>query len=238
MAKMTYTFEDRIAVITFDDGKMNVINWDFINELNESLDRAIHDKAGALILTTGRPGIFSAGLDVKLLPTLSLMNHYRFSHAFAETMLRLYQFPIPTIAAYAGHAIAGGALMSFACDRFLAVDGPYRIQMNEVVNNMVLPSWIALICKSSIPHRWQREALLHARAYSPREAFDRQIIDTLLDVGDDAMEKAKAVAREFLKLNPRAYADTKDFLLREDVNRVLGIMEKEFMEVRERRGDS
>ena len=55
MAKMNYTIDDRIATITLDDGKMNVINWDFINEMNDAFDRAIADQAGALILTTGRP---------------------------------------------------------------------------------------------------------------------------------------------------------------------------------------
>lgn len=237
MAKLKYTLDDRIATITLDDGKMNVINWDFLNEMNDAFDRAIADQAGALILTTGRPGILSAGLDLKLLPTLSFLGHYRFSHAFAKAMLRLYAFPIPTIAAYAGHAVAGGALMSFACDRFIAVDGPYRIQMNEVANKMVIPSWITLICKSSIPYRWQREALLHARAYTPREAFERQIIDTLIEHDADVMAAAKAVAQDFLKLDARSYAQTKEFLLREDVDRVMEIFEKEFVEVRERRGD-
>lgn len=235
MAKMNYTIEDRIAILTLDDGKMNVINWDFLNEMNAALDRANTDKAGALILTTGRPGILSAGLDLKFLPTLDILGQYRFTNAFAKTMLRLFALPIPTIAAYTGHAVAGGALMSFACDRYIAVDGPYRIQMNEVANKMVIPSWISLICKNSIPYRWQREALLHARAYSPREAFDRGIIDTLLESGADVMAAAKEVAREFLKLDPWAYAYTKDFLLREDVQHVLDVYEKEFIEVRESR---
>jgi len=237
MSKMHYAIEDRIAMLTLDDGKVNVINWDFLNEMNETLDRAISDQAGALILTTGRPGILSAGLDLKFLPTLTFLGHYRFSRAFAETMLRLYQFPIPTIAAYAGHAVAGGALMSFACDRFIAVDGPYRIQMNEVANKMVIPTWIILICKSSIPQRWIKEALLHARTYAPREAFEREIIDTLLPEGEDPLAAAKAVARDFLKLDGRSYAKTKDFLLREEVKQAMEIFDKEFAEVRERRGD-
>jgi enoyl-CoA hydratase/carnithine racemase len=102
---------------------------------------------------------------------------------------------------------------------------------------MVIPSWITLICKSSIPHRWQREALLHARAYTPREAFDRQIIDTLVEPDGDVMAVAKAVAQDFLKLDSRSYAQTKEFLLRADIDRVLEIFEKEFVEVREKRGD-
>ena len=33
----------------------------------------------------------------------------------------------------------------------MAVDGPYKIQINEIANNMALPSWILLIDRSSIP---------------------------------------------------------------------------------------
>jgi enoyl-CoA hydratase/carnithine racemase len=179
-----------LGVITLDDGKVNVINWDFINEMNEAFGRAIADQAGALILTTGRPGILSAGLDMKLFATPSVLDLCRF-------------FPISTIAAYAGHAIAGGFVISCACDRYLMLDGPFRIQMNEVANKMVTPSWLALICKSSIPPRWQREALLHTRAYSPREVFDRGIVDTLIEPGGDVMEAAKAVAQDLLKLDVR-----------------------------------
>lgn len=70
MTKMHYTIEDKIALITLDDGKMNVMNREFFQELNDCLDRTLSDKASALIFT-GRQGIFSAGLDLKLLPTLS-----------------------------------------------------------------------------------------------------------------------------------------------------------------------
>ena len=234
MSKMKMTIEDRIAVVTLDDGKMNVINREFLEEMNSAFDRAEAGRAGALILTTGRPGILSAGLDLKFLPTLDLADQYRFVRDFSETMLRLYALPIPTIAAYCGHAVAGGALMSFACDRFMAVDGPYRIQMNEVANKMVIPSWISLICKSSIPYRWQREALLHARAYTPREAFEKEILDALLEPGADIMDAALAVARDFLKLDGRSYAQTKEFLLRGDIARVRELFHQEFMEVRMR----
>lgn len=231
MAKMQYTIEDRIVLITLDDGKANTINGDFLQEMNAAFDRAIAEKAGALILTTGRPGIFGAGLDLKYMPALNAADRYKFLFEFAETMLRLYLFPIPTIAAYAGHAVAGGALMSFACDRYIIADGPYRIQMNESLNNMVIPSWLALICRSSIPHRWQREALLHARAYSPREAFERQIVDTLIEEGGDVLAAAKAVAREFLKLSTKSYAKTKSIILREEAKHVLDLYAQEYKEV-------
>lgn len=229
MKKMSYTCENQVAKITLDDGKMNVMNWDFFSELDESLDKAQSDGAGALIFT-GRPGVFSAGLDLKLLPTQSVTEQLRFQREFAETMLRLYLFPIPTIAAYAGHAVAGGAILSFACDRLVVGDGPYIIQINEVANKMVLPSWITLICRSSIPQGYWKEALLHSRAYSPVEAFERGIVDDLVPEGEDVLEAAGKVASRFLKLDGAAYAASKNNLRREEAAQAMNAFYKELVD--------
>jgi len=228
MKKMQYTIEDRIARITLDDGKMNVMNWEFFSELNDCLDRAESDCAQVLIFTA-RPGVFSAGLDLKLLPTLSLPEQLKFQKTFATTMLRIYLFPIPTIAAYAGHSIAGGAILSYACDRFMAVDGPYKIQINEIANNMALPSWILLICRSSIPPGFWKEALLHAHVYSPREAFEKGIIDDLIPENGDVLETANVYAKDLFRLNIPMYAVSKKFMRQKEVDEVMNVFEKELM---------
>jgi len=230
MTKMHYSLEDKIAIITLDDGKMNVMNWDFFKELNDCLDRALADKASVLIFT-GRQGIFSAGLDLKLLPTLSTIEEQlKFQKTFATVMLRVYLFPIPTIAAYTGHSIAGGAILSYACDRFILGDGPYKLQINEVANKMILTSWILLICRSSIPHPHWKETLLHARAYSPREAFERGIVDDLIAPENNVMDAAKAFARELFALHGPAYAFTKKLMRQEEADKALSSLEKELRE--------
>ncbi|HDQ03294.1 MAG TPA: hypothetical protein ENN23_01775 [Deltaproteobacteria bacterium] len=230
MIKMHYTIEDKIALITLDDGKMNVMNWEFLQELNDCLDRTLADRASVLIFT-GRQGIFSAGLDLKLLPTLSTIDEQlTFQKTFASAMLRVYMLPVPTIAAYTGHSIAGGAILSYACDRFVLGDGPYKIQINEVANKMILTSWISLICRSSIPHQFWKEAMLHARAYSPREAFERGIVDDLVDGENKVMETAKELARDLFRLHGPAYAFTKKLMRQEEANKALNYLEKELRE--------
>lgn len=229
MAKLRYDKNGEIACITLDDGKVNVMNWEFFSELNEALDKAIADEAAVLIFTS-RPGVFSAGLDLKLLPTQDFAEQISFQRKFAETMLRVYQFPIPTIAAYAGHSIAGGAILSYACDRFMIADGPYTIQINEVANKMVIPSWITLICRSAIPHRYWKEALLHATPYSPQEAFERGLVDDLVEEGKDIMVASYVYAEKLLNLCTPAYAATKKFLRQEESMHVMEIFEKELID--------
>ena len=228
MTKMKYTFEDRIAMITLDDGKVNVMNWEFFNELNNALDQALTDKAAALIFT-GRPGVFSAGLDMKLMMTQTMPELIKFLRVFAEIMMRVYLFPIPTIAAYSGHSIAGGAILTYACDRFMAVDGPYKVQINEVANKMILPTWIYTICRSSIPPRFWKEAMLHAHIYTPREAYDKGIIDDLVVEGGDVLALAKTYAQDLFRLDTRAYGATKKIMRQKEADYALEVFDKEIL---------
>ncbi|PKN66763.1 MAG: hypothetical protein CVU54_17795 [Deltaproteobacteria bacterium HGW-Deltaproteobacteria-12] len=229
MAKMKYAIEDRIARITFDDGKMNVMNWEFFNELNESLDKARKDSAAAIIFT-GRPGVFSAGLDLKLLVTQTLPEALKFQRAFAEIMLRIYLFPIPTIAAFSGHAIAGGAILSFACDRFMVADGPYKIQINEIANKMLIPTWINLICRAGIPQQWWKEALLHSHIYTPQEAAAKGIVDDLIAEGADVLAAAKVYAQDLFRLDAKAYSASKKVMRQKESDDALQVFEKELVD--------
>ena len=60
---MNYELCNEVAIVSLDDGKANVVGHSFIDELNEALNRAEQDSAGAVILR-GREGIFSAGFDL------------------------------------------------------------------------------------------------------------------------------------------------------------------------------
>src|SRR5438093_12223960 len=170
-----YEVSDNVAQITLDDGKVNAMALTFFAGLNAALDRAEHERPGALVIA-GRAGVFSAGLDLKVLPTLAPDALERTMVAFGRTMLRVFTFPIPTVAALSGHAIAGGAMLAFACDLRYAADGPFRLHLNEVAIGLPLPTWAIVIAASAVPHRWHTEAILHARPYPPADALQRSLV--------------------------------------------------------------
>src|SRR5262245_43458954 len=93
-----YEASDSIAQITLDDGKVNAMTLAFFEGLNAALDRAERERPGALVLA-GREGIYSAGLNLKVLPTLPPDQLKTTLVAFGRTMLRVFTFPIPTVAA-------------------------------------------------------------------------------------------------------------------------------------------
>ena len=229
MEKVTYGIEDGIAQITMDDGKANSMNWIFFEEMGKSLDQAENDEAKVLVIT-GRPGFFSGGLDLKLLPTLSASEMGDFATTFARTMLRVFSFPVPTIAVSTGHAVAGGAMLTFACDRRFAINGPYRIQMNETLIGINLPHWMFLIASSAIPSRWRNQALLHARAYNPNEALERGILDAVAKDADNLAAQVRSATEELLSLNLPAYATSKKNLRQAEIEHVLDLLKKELSE--------
>jgi len=208
MEKMSYSFTDGVAWITLDDGKANAQNWMFFEGMQQCLDFAERDAARALVIT-GRPGFFSGGLDLKLVPTLSGADLQKFVADFSRMILRLYAFPMPTVAVLTGHAIAGGALLSFACDTRVALDGPFKLQVNEVKIGIPLPEWAMLLADAAIPNERHVEALLHAKAYTPAEAATIGIVPALAPDAAALAQLAEESVAELLVLNLPAYAATK-----------------------------
>lgn len=207
---ITYTRREGMAEIVLDDGKVNAMAAAFFLELNAALDRVEGDDNRALVVV-GRPGCLSAGLNVKLLPTLPPDDLVRTLLAFGRTLLRVWTLPLPTVAAVTGHAIAGGALLAFACDRRFIADGPFRIHMNETAIGLTLPSFAIAICQSVMPAHCQNEALLHAKPYTPAEALACGMVDDVVSA-ERVIARAREAARALTALDRTAYAASKQRL--------------------------
>lgn len=205
---VAYALEDNVARITLDDGKVNAMSLPLFEALGAALDRAERDHAGAVVLA-GRPGFFSAGLNLKLLPTLPPAELRTTMIAFGRTMLRVFTLPIPTVAAVSGHAVAGGAMLMFACDLRWVAEGPFRIHLNEVAIGLPLPTWAITLAHAAVPPRWHTEAILHARPYTPDEALERGIVDGVARPAERLLAEACAAAAPLTALDRAAYATSK-----------------------------
>jgi enoyl-CoA hydratase len=236
MEKMSMRTEGGIAVIQMDDGKANAMTPAFFSELNQRLDQA-EISTVKLVSFVGRKGFFSGGLDLKLLPNLNAKELNDLAKSFARTLLRVYLFPIPTVAVCTGHAIAGGAMLVLACDRRFAVEGPYRFQVNEVAIGVPLPSWMALLGSSGIPPRWQTEALLHARVYQLSEAVNKGIFEKLLAEDSDIISYIKESSNDIMKLNLAAYSLSKKRMRESKVKAVLQLLANELPAVESQSAD-
>lgn len=159
-----YESQHGVATIKMDDGKVNALNGPMLEGLMAAFDRAAEEEANVVVLR-GRSGRFSAGLDLKVLPTLEKAELHRVLLIFRKLAARIASFPRPVLAAVTGHAIAGGSVILLACDHNIGLEGDYKLGLNEVAIGIALPSFVVELARAALPIHTQNQSLLHGRIY-------------------------------------------------------------------------
>src|SRR4029450_11523443 len=126
---VAFQLEDSVATITMDDGKVNVMSLRMIATLNAALDRAEAERA--VVLVTGREGVFSAGFDLPVLRAGG-PDAVALVRAGFELAARMLAFPTPVVIACTGHAVAMGAFLLLSGDYRIGASGTYKLAANEV----------------------------------------------------------------------------------------------------------
>ncbi|MBO7007401.1 MAG: crotonase/enoyl-CoA hydratase family protein [Pseudomonadales bacterium] len=175
---MTYSLENSIAILRFDDGKANAVSHAFIDQMMDGLDKA-EQEAGAVVVL-GREGMFSAGFDLKEIQkgpeaAASLVGRG------AAMMHRMFSYPMPLVAGSTGHAIAAGAFMLLASDTRVGASGDFRIGLNETAISMVLPVFGFELARTRLSKRHQTAAVIQAQLFPPEEARDAGFLDHVVD---------------------------------------------------------
>lgn len=222
-----YTLEERVAHIQMDDGKVNALSFDLMDQLLAALDRA-EDEARAVVLS-GRAGRFSAGFDLKVM-TAGMDAAIGMLRRGAEVYTRLYGCPRPVVIACTGHAMAGGSLLLLTGDRRLGVRGDFKIGLNEVAIQMTLPRLGMELARARLEPRRLIEATLFARLYGPEDAAEVGYLDEVV-APEALMAQAMAEARALAKLPGHAFAGTKHRLREYTLARIGDTLEKDFAEL-------
>jgi enoyl-CoA hydratase len=209
-----YELVDGIAQIQMDDGKANALGPQMIEQLSEAFDRAAGE-AKAVILA-GRPGRFCAGFDLKIM-TSGPENAIRLFTAGAEMFLKIYDHPLPVVAACTGHAMAGGALLLLVSDERLCAEGDFKLGLNEVAIGMILPVLGRELVRSRVDPRRHAEVILGARIDSPEWAREVGFLDGLV-APDALLSEARAAAQRLGAYPSVSYAGSKH-AMREDLIR-------------------
>ncbi len=99
--------------------KRNALNQPLIDAINSALAQFENDKTIRALLLRGEGGSFCAGIDLKEVDEAEAgHNPNSLEHVFG----RLERFPVPTIAAVQGAALAGGLELALHCDLRIAAD--------------------------------------------------------------------------------------------------------------------
>jgi enoyl-CoA hydratase len=197
--------DENVSIITLDDGKANVFSPTMISEFNLLLDQVPTNKGSLLI--HGRPGMFSAGFDLKVMMSGSEPAIQMVQSGF--TMLkRVFSFPRPVVAACSGHAIALGAFLLCSSDHRIGAKGEYKVGANELRNNMIVPTPLLEIAKFKLNKSHKQRAILNAEMYSIEDAVEPGYLDEVVDA-DKVFETALAKAKDLAVLAHPQYNETK-----------------------------
>jgi enoyl-CoA hydratase len=191
---VTYRPYDAVAAITMDDGKVNVLSQAMLTELDAALDRAEADRA--VVVLTGRDGVFSAGFDLPVL------------RAGGTEAARLLAFPTPVLVACTGHAVAMGVFLVLSGDYRIGASGPYKITANEVAIGITMPHAAVEICRQRLTPAGFNRAVIIADVFPAEEAVTAGFLDRVVPAAELA-EAAAAAAAELARLDLNAHAATK-----------------------------
>jgi enoyl-CoA hydratase len=168
-----------IAHINLDDGKVNVMSAAMLGEIARALDHA-EGHAEMVILRSGRPGIFSAGFDLKVFAAGDARRSLEMVRAGAELVLRLMSFPAPTIGVMEGHAFPMGTFLLLACDLRLGARGPHRMGLNEVAIGIAPPGFAIELARSRVHPAWLSRTATLGEMYEPDEALAAGFLDRVV----------------------------------------------------------
>jgi enoyl-CoA hydratase/carnithine racemase len=202
---VTYRLADSVATITMDDGKVNALSRPMLTELGAAFDRAAADRA--VVVLTGRAGVFSAGFDLPVLraggaAAAGLL------HAGFELAERMLAFPTPVLVACPGHAVAMGVFLVLSGDYRIGASGPYKLTANEVAIGMTMPLAAVEICRQRLTPACFNRAVLLAEVFKPQDAVAAGFLDRLVPPAELA-EAAAAAAAALTTLDLDAHAASK-----------------------------
>jgi enoyl-CoA hydratase len=202
---VTCQIENQVATITILNGKVNAISHQVVDELNRAFDQA--EKAQAVVVLTGRAGMFSGGFDLQVMRG-SMSTAMALVEKGSTLAVRMLSFPYPVIAACSGHAVAKGAFLLLAADYRIGVDGAFKIGLNEVAIGMTMPHGGVELARGRLAPVFFNRSVILAEMFSPKEAVIAGFLDKVVSEAE-FVPRVQAIAQAMTKLDMKAHHHTK-----------------------------
>jgi enoyl-CoA hydratase len=206
VSSVSVTEHGGVTVLAADRPPANAMDVGLLRELVAAVDEIAADPPPALVLT-GRPGFFSAGADLKAVPTYGPEEQREAVTGINAMALGVYALPCPVVGAITGHAIAGGLVLALCTDlRVASSEGRYGL--TEVKVGFAYPqAAIGVVRAELAPHAARLLALgnelVDAEECRRLGAFDEVVAP------DAVIPRALDLARGLAEMPAAVYARTK-----------------------------
>jgi enoyl-CoA hydratase/carnithine racemase len=212
-----------VALVRVDRPPANALDQEMLSEVRAAADDLIGSGPGAVVLT-GREGFFSAGVDLKLVPTLDADGQRTMVDGVNRLMAAWYSFPRPLVCAVNGHAIAGGMILALCGDyRVGCTQG--KLGLTELRAGVPYPAVPLAIARAELSPQAARVLALRAHLVDPDEALALGLVDELT-APEDVLQRALVVAGDMAELPAKAYWDAKRELRAEAIELIARVLEQ------------
>jgi len=206
---------DGTLLLALDDGGPNALRPDVLDTLRTHLS----EHPDAPVLLTGRPGMFSAGLDLKWMSTSQPEAIGELLEACGRALMAIFAHPRPVVVAATGHAIAAGTMLCLAADHVVAAEGG-AWGLVETANGMEIPRFgIELATARLAPHELDRTLIRGDRMDAARAVaigFADEVV-----APEDVLPRAEERLAGLAALPAAAYAGNKQRIRGAMLTRVL-----------------
>ncbi|MGA2451886.1 MAG: enoyl-CoA hydratase/isomerase family protein [Solirubrobacteraceae bacterium] len=195
-----------VAVLVVERAPANAMDVVLLRELVAAVEHVASDPPRALVLT-GRPGFFSAGADLKLVPGYGPQEQRQMIEDINAMALGVYELPFPVIGAITGHAIAGGLVLALCTDIRVASSAG-RYGLTEVKVGVPYPqAAIGVVAAELAPHA-ARVLAFGNELIDAGECLRLGVFDEIRDP-DEVLPRALELAAGMATFPPDVYARTK-----------------------------
>jgi len=203
--------KDGIAMATLARGKVNALNEPLVDELRDRFQNLETDEEVRAVVLTGQGKFFSFGFDIPELLNYPKADFTRFLEKFTGFYTVLFLYPKPVIAALNGHTIAGGCMLSNACDYRIMVEKKAKIALNEITFGASVFAGSVEMLRFNVGSRNAQTVLYSGAMYSSKEAMGLGLIEQHTS-SDRLLDTARETAAGFADKQPETFASIKQLL--------------------------
>jgi enoyl-CoA hydratase len=205
-SSVTVESRGELALVRLDRPPANALNPEVLAEFEQARQELVAAPPGAVVIS-GHGRFFSAGVDLKLVPTMTPDDQRAMVNGINRLVLGWYGFPRPVVAAVTGHAIAGGMVIALCADyRVGAREG--KLGLTELRAGVPYPVGAIALVRSELAGPAARALALRAHLVEPEEALRLGLVDELAGP-DEVLERACDVAEQMAQFGGDSYARTK-----------------------------
>jgi enoyl-CoA hydratase len=198
--------EEGIAVVRMERAPANALDPVLGAELIAAAE-GLRGSAPRAIVLTGIDGFFSAGLDLKIVPSLGAEEQSRMILGVNRMVSAWYSLPQPVVVAVSGHAIAGGLILALCGDhRVGATVG--KLGLTEVRAGIPYPAAAIALVRAELASPVARRLVLRGELFEPVAALELGLLDELVEP-QALVPRALEVAEELGGLPADTYARVK-----------------------------